>query len=272
MLWSIRVVIVVLVLVVHDMKFLQGSDYLGNWRLLRINKSPLVEFSPCSTSVPQWTPCKPGKQKASIKTPCKPGYKKTPCELGPMSTSPLSFPPLLGCLSTPLGLHLGSLAAHPLDLWGTRRAAQGVGEIRPVEPFSWYQATDAVAVADAVASDLISKWASSWSCFQQLFFFLFWDWYYYHYVLIHCSSSDLDLWSFHRWEWSSGCSITVAIKLDAGCASTLCRLKSLIQSLCMRSSLCNNCVSIIHILNKSHKCYGFPCVFQTISYHVPEIL
>ena len=154
-----------------------------------------------------------------------------------MSTSPLSFPPLLGCL-----------AAHPLDLWGTHRAAQGVEEIRPVEPFSWYQATDAVAVADAVASDLISKWSGSWSCFQQLFFFLFWDWYYYHYVLIHCSSSDLDLWSFHRWEWSNGCSIT---KLDAGCASTLCRLKSLIQSLCMRSSRFEQ-------LRLDHS-YGEPC-------------
>ena len=76
MLWSIRVVIVVLVLLVHDMKFWQGGDYLGNWRLLRINESPLVEFFPCSTSVPQWTPCKPGKQKAGIKTPCKPVYKK----------------------------------------------------------------------------------------------------------------------------------------------------------------------------------------------------
>ena len=67
MLWSIRVVIVVLVLLEHDMKFWQGGDYLGNWRLLRINKSPLVEFSPCSTSVPQWTPCKPGKTKSQYK-------------------------------------------------------------------------------------------------------------------------------------------------------------------------------------------------------------
>ena len=105
MLWSIRVVIVVLVLVVHDMKFWQGGDYLGNWRLLRINKSPLVEFSPCSTSVPQWTPCKPGKTKSQYKkhlasrfikkTPCKPVYKKkhlaswVPCR-PPLSPSLLS--------------------------------------------------------------------------------------------------------------------------------------------------------------------------------------
>ena len=105
MLWSIRVVIVVLVLVVHDMKFLQGSDYLGNWRLLRINESPLVEFSPCSTSVPQWTPCKPGKQKAGIKTPCKPVYKKKHLASWVPSRPPLS-PSLLS--SEALQLHLAS--------------------------------------------------------------------------------------------------------------------------------------------------------------------
>ena len=45
------------------------------------------------------------------------------------------------------------------------------------------------------------------------------------------------------------------------------RLKLLIQSLSMRSLLCNNCVSIIHSLNKTHKCYRPFCVFQTISNH-----
>ena len=62
------------------------------------------------------------------------------------------------------------------------------------------------------------------------------------------------------WQSNSDCSNTVAIKrrlcLDpapikillyciAPCLGS--RLKLLIQSLCMRSSLCNNCVSIIHI-------------------------